>query len=147
MQPWCAESTQVTDSAKQNVVNDVSFGSEVRILATTLPQFALPKLFQLRVFRFRSDEDGNIRVRVFPEHEEILIGRLGFCGVALYGIGTRKLQMRQRADGFVEHNSTVVKDFLELRRRLTPMTCNQMGFSSYINWIYGLPCIKLALPG
>jgi len=55
MQPWCVESTQVTDSVKQKVVNDVSFGSEVRILATTLPQFSLSKSFKLRVFRFRSD--------------------------------------------------------------------------------------------
>jgi hypothetical protein len=31
--------TQVIDSAEQKVVNDVSFGSKVRILATTLPQF------------------------------------------------------------------------------------------------------------
>lgn len=39
MQPWCIENTQVIDSAQQIFVNDVSFGSEVRILATTLPQF------------------------------------------------------------------------------------------------------------
>jgi hypothetical protein len=37
---------------------------------------------QLRKFRFRGDEDGNVRVGVFPECEEILIGRLGLGGVA-----------------------------------------------------------------
>jgi hypothetical protein len=41
MQPWCIENTQVIDSAQQKFVSDVSFGSEVRILATTLPQFSL----------------------------------------------------------------------------------------------------------
>jgi hypothetical protein len=39
MQPWCIANTQVTDFIQQKFVNDVSFGSEVRILATTLPQF------------------------------------------------------------------------------------------------------------
>jgi hypothetical protein len=39
MQPWRIGNTQVIDFATQKVVNDVSFGSEVRILATTLPQF------------------------------------------------------------------------------------------------------------
>ena len=39
MQPWCLENTQVIDSAQQKFVNAVTFGSEVRILATTLPQF------------------------------------------------------------------------------------------------------------
>jgi hypothetical protein len=33
------ENTQVTDFAQQKFVIDVSFGSEVRISATTLPQF------------------------------------------------------------------------------------------------------------
>ena len=77
MQPWCVANTQVTDSIQSKIVNDVSFGSEVRILATTLPQFCLPKLLQPRVLRFRSDEDRNVRVGVFPKREEILIGRLG----------------------------------------------------------------------
>ena len=69
---------------------------------------------QLRVLRFRSDENRNVRVGVFPKREEILIGRLGLGGVALHGIGSADLEMRECADGFVEHNSTMVEDFLEL---------------------------------
>jgi hypothetical protein len=46
MQPWSVANTQVTDSVQQKIVNEVSFGSEVRILATTLPQFSLPKSVQ-----------------------------------------------------------------------------------------------------
>jgi hypothetical protein len=38
---------------------------------------------QLRVFRFCNNQDGNIRVGVFPKREEILIGRLGFGGVVV----------------------------------------------------------------
>jgi hypothetical protein len=43
----------------------------------------VPKSLQLRVLRFRSNEDRDARVSVFPEREEILIGRLG--GVAVAG--------------------------------------------------------------
>ena len=39
MQPWSIVNTQFTDSVEIKFVSDVSFGSEVRILATTLPQF------------------------------------------------------------------------------------------------------------
>jgi hypothetical protein len=39
----------------------------------------LPWLLQFRVFRFGSDEDGNIWVGVFPERKKILI-----CSAALY---------------------------------------------------------------
>ena len=52
---------------------------------------------QLRVLRFRSDEDGNVRVGVFPQREEILIGRLGFGGVALHRVCAGHSEMRQRS--------------------------------------------------
>ena len=34
-------------------------------------------LMKLRVLRLRCDEDGNIRVGIFPDREEILIRRFG----------------------------------------------------------------------
>jgi hypothetical protein len=37
---------------------------------------------KLRVFGFRNDEDGNIRVGVFPEGEEILVSSASFCRIA-----------------------------------------------------------------
>jgi hypothetical protein len=37
MQPWSVVNMQVTDSVEMKFVSDVTFGSEVRILATTLP--------------------------------------------------------------------------------------------------------------
>jgi hypothetical protein len=43
MQPWCIANTQVADFAETKTVNDVSFGSQVRFLATTLPQFFLAR--------------------------------------------------------------------------------------------------------
>jgi len=41
-------------------------------------------LLQLRVLRFRSDENRNVGVGIFPKREEILIGRLDSGGVAFH---------------------------------------------------------------
>ena len=53
-------------------------------------------------------------VSVFPEREEVLICHLGFGSFSLHGVSSADLQMRQCADGSVEHNSTMVEDFLKL---------------------------------
>src|ERR1700686_2151414 len=56
------------------------------------------RLFQLCVLGFRGDENGNVRVGVFPKREEILICRLGFCGVALQHTGAGEAEMGECAD-------------------------------------------------
>ena len=81
--PGRVANTKVIDSVGKKIVNDVSFGSKVRILATTLPQFSSASLFQHRVLCFRRDENRNVRVGVFPEREELLIRGAGLHGVAL----------------------------------------------------------------
>jgi hypothetical protein len=40
-------------------------------------------LLELRVFGFGRNENRNVGVGVFPKRKEILIGRIGFGGVAL----------------------------------------------------------------
>ena len=61
--------------------------------------FAMEPSLQFRVLGFGLLQDGDVGVGVFPEREEILIGRLGFGGVALHCIGSAYLEMRQCADG------------------------------------------------
>jgi len=46
-------------------------------------------LLQLCVFRFGFLQDRDVRVGVFPEREEILIGGAGFGGVPLQGVSAR----------------------------------------------------------
>jgi hypothetical protein len=53
MQPWHIADTQVIDLIQQRFVNDVSFGSVVKILATTLPQFSPRDYLSFQVFRFQ----------------------------------------------------------------------------------------------
>ena len=72
------------------------------------------KLIKLRVLRFGSDEDGNVRVGVFPEGEKILIGGLGFCGVALQRVGAGEAEMRESADWFADHQTGAIQDSLKL---------------------------------
>ncbi len=45
------------------------------------------QLSQLCVLRLGCFQDGDVRVGVFPEGEEILIGGFGFGGVALQHVG------------------------------------------------------------
>ncbi len=60
-------------------------------------------LFQICVFRLGLLQDGDIGVGVFPEREEILIGRPGFDRVTLEGVSTRQSEASQRAPGKVHH--------------------------------------------
>jgi len=68
---------------------------------------SLAQRLQLRVFRFGSEEDRNVRVGVFPEREEILIGDAGFGGVALQGVGAGDAQMDQCSDRFVDDKAAI----------------------------------------
>ena len=91
-------------------------------------------LVQLRVFGFCGDEDGDVRVCVFPKGQEILIRGVGFSGVALHGIGSADLEMRECADRVVHHDSAMVEDFLELGRGFAALMRGQIGFAAHINW-------------
>jgi hypothetical protein len=56
---------------------------------------------ELRLFgalRFRSNENGNVRVGVFPEGEKILASSLGFHAVTLKGIGASESELCKRAN-------------------------------------------------
>jgi len=57
--------------------------------------------FQLGVLGFRSNEDENIGVGIFPEREKILIRRTGFGGVTLHGVGSADLKMRECSEGYL----------------------------------------------
>ena len=81
-------------------------------LPTILEQFS--GLLKLRVLCFRSDENRNVRVGIFPKRQEILIGRLGLGGVALHRVRSAELEMGECTDRRVPDNSAMVEDSLEL---------------------------------
>jgi hypothetical protein len=96
-----------------------------------------PKLLQLRVLRLGLLEDGDVRVGVFPEREEILIG--GFClgGVTLHGVRSAKLEMRQSADGLILDDTRMVKNFLELGRGFGTLVPTEICLTSHEDGIQG----------
>src|SRR5216683_1210468 len=69
---------------------------------------------QLCVLRLGLLKEGNVWIGVFPEREEILVRGATLGDVALEGVGTTQLEMRQCTDGFVEHDPAMVNNFLEL---------------------------------
>src|SRR5438034_59848 len=78
-------------------------------------------------------QNGDVRVGVLPQREEFLIGSTGFGGVALHSIGSAELEMRQCADRFVENDSAMVENFLELNSGLVALMPGQIGFAAHID--------------
>ena len=60
------------------------------------------KLLQLGVLGFGLLQDGNVRVCVFPEGEEVLVGFAGCCGITLGEGSSRDLVVRHGEQGRVE---------------------------------------------
>src|SRR5271166_2722772 len=89
--------------------------------------------FQLGVFGFRGDEDGNAGVGVFPQSQEILIRCSGLGRITLKRIGTGDTQMRQRADWGIQDHAAMVDDFLEFRCRLLAAMGREVGFASQVS--------------
>src|SRR5260370_2295309 len=103
---------------------------------------AVGELLQLRVFRLSLLQDWNVMVGVFPQRQEILIRGAALGGVALQRIGTCELEMGQRADGFIQNNTTMVEDSLKLCRCFAAPMCGKIGFSSHIYGVQIRPIVK-----
>ncbi len=90
---------------------------------------------QLRVLCLGLLQDRNVGVGVLPEGEEILICRLGFGRVALYGIRSTQLKMSQCADGIPDHNPGVIQNFLKLPRGFCALARGQIRLATRIDGI------------
>jgi hypothetical protein len=94
------------------------------------------ELFQLRVLCLGSDLDRNIGVSVFPEHEEILIGRLGSGRFSLQRQRTCKSKMCERTRSAILYQTAAINDLLELRCRRGTLTGGQVRLSANVNRIH-----------
>jgi hypothetical protein len=72
------------------------------------------RLAQHRVLGFSSLKDGDVRIGVFPQREEILIRLARGCVVAPHRLRSSELQMRQRSGDEVVHDARIIDDLLEL---------------------------------
>jgi hypothetical protein len=93
---------------------DVKLDSKAYIKTMALTsQFSFPKLLQLRGLRLGSDEDGDIRVGVFPECEEILI-----CLASLVCVALQRIRDRHRVES-TTHLSCLSSLFAEAEGRIS----------------------------
>src|ERR1035441_595165 len=77
----------------------------------------MKRLLQFRVLRLGFFQDGDVGVGVFPEDEEVLVGTLRFGSVAGEDIRAGELQVGERAEQEVLHDSGVVEELLEFGGR------------------------------
>src|SRR2546425_41287 len=76
---------------------------------------SLAKL-QLFVLFLCFDQNGHVRVCVFPQRKKILISLARFCGVALKRGGAREAQVRERIKVGERRPTPVIEYLLELGR-------------------------------
>jgi len=88
---------------------------------------------QLRVLSLSFFQDGDVRVGVFPECEEILILGAGFDGVALQREGAGQTEAGQRAQWKVDHQSVVVNELLKFRCCCVAVVQHEISLSAQIN--------------
>src|SRR5262249_13994739 len=72
-------------------------------------------------------QDGNVRVGVFPDGEEILIGGARFGLVACHCVGARQAEVSQAVHGRQWRHTRMINDFVKLPNGLRPLACCQMG--------------------
>ena len=77
-------------------------------LLVIFPQSA-SQLLQFRVLRLGLFQDGDVRIGVFPEGEEVLIGRLGFGAVARNSAGSAELESGQRPQADSTANQLAIR--------------------------------------
>jgi len=70
------------------------------------------ELVKLCILCFCFLQDRDVRIGVFPEREEIIVGSFGFGSVALQRVGARETYISEGSDRRVQHNPTVAEDFL-----------------------------------
>ena len=70
-------------------------------------------LLQLRVLRLGFVQDGDVRVGVFPEGEEVLVFSAALGGIALERVGACQAKVGQCAQVEVQPEASVVEQLLE----------------------------------
>ena len=74
-------------------------------------------LAQRCVLRPGLSQNGDVGIGVFPEGEEILVRSTRFGRVPVERGGASQAEMRQSTEGKIQHDASVINDFLKLRSR------------------------------
>ena len=91
------------------------------------------QLSQLAVLGLSFQEDGDIRVGIFPQGEEILVGAAGLGGPACLRVGAAQPQPRKRMYYRECINTAVVDNLLELSGRFACPPQTQIRLSAEVD--------------
>ena len=80
-------------------------------------------------------QNRNVRVRIFPERKEILIGGFRFGLIARQRVGPAELHVCKCANGIAEHDTPMIENFLEFRNGLDALMCDQIGQATDIGGV------------
>src|SRR2546428_13950373 len=89
----------------------------------------------LRVLRLGFFQDGDVRIGVFPDGEEVLVGALGFRVVSRQSVGPAQLQARQCPSGEVHNDATMIEKFLKLGCGGAAVVCKQVSLAAQLSWV------------
>src|ERR1700730_12641434 len=87
-------------------------------------------LLELCVFRFGGEQNRDVRVGVFPEREEILVGLASFIRFAGQSVGPCKAQLRKRMYWLAHEKSWTIHDAFEFSYSIFSVAEAQISLSS-----------------
>ena len=77
-------------------------------------------------------QDGDFRIGILPELQEIVVGKLGVRPIIGHHVCPRQLKARHRADRIADHDSAMIQNSLELGHRFHSAVRRKIGFASDI---------------
>jgi hypothetical protein len=93
------------------------------------------ELLQLGVFRPGLFQDGDGGIGVFPQREEILVGRLCLVLISRQDECSAQLQVRQSTCWITNNDAAMIGDFLEFRSGFGAPVRGQIGLATHIDGI------------
>ena len=95
----------------------------------------LQPLLELRIFRLSLLQNGDFRIGILPQREEILISGFCLCCVSGQNIGSPQLQARQNSDRIASHDSPMIDNLLELRAGFGALMRTQISLAAHVHRI------------
>ena len=90
-------------------------------------------LMQGGVFALGFFQDGDIRVGVLPQCQEILVSNFGFCGIAGERVGAARTEMCQSTYRVVDDHAAVIEKFLVFDGRFLALLGKQVSCCAGVN--------------
>jgi hypothetical protein len=75
---------------------------------------------------------------LFPEGEEVLVCGFGRSGITCHRVRTNGLEVSEGTRHKVQHNASVVQQFLELGSCGSAVVQEQVGFAAHLSWVQGI---------